>query len=346
MHPNTRKVLRSWPRPKDASVSVDALSAEAVAKEAQPIVSLMNSVPFPYAATPAQVRTMRAASGNPFDFPALPRSDVETDDIVIPTAAGGIPARIFKPVAGQKFAGLAPCLVYYHGGGFVLGDVNSYHNMAAQLALESGVIVISVDYRLAPEHPFPGPVEDAYNTYQWISKNATRLGIDPGQMAIGGDSAGANLATVVCHLLRDKRERRPALQLLIYPSIIGNDDSPSRQAFSKNLLLTEGLIRWFHSHYIHRDEQDDPRFNVANYLHHRDLPPAFVLTAGFDPLRDEGYDYAMALKQDGVLVQHRCYTDMIHGFINLGKLPQAQRAVSECAELLKKSLKPWWWVWS
>jgi acetyl esterase len=259
--------------------------------------------------------------------------DVTKHDFTIACQNHELAARVYRPEKSQSE--ILPVLIYFHGGGFVLGDIESHDKMLAQLCSKSHIAIISVAYRLAPETMFPGAIEDAQEATDWIAKNAGFLKINAERVAIGGDSAGANLATVYCHLNRERRDFRPFFQLLIYPSIIGNDTSESRELFSEKLLLTKPLLEWFHRLYISKEQESDSRFNVMNFDDFSDLPPAFVLTCGFDPLRDEGQRYVNKLNDSGVTVKHSCYSDMFHGFINFGTLQQAKDAVSECALVLK-----------
>ena len=275
--------------------------------------------------------TVRKYRPNPYGHEIT--YDVTKHDLVIPCKNHELNARIYRPKNINNEH--SPALIYFHGGGFVLGDIESYDKMLAQLCSQSNIVIISVAYRLAPETMFPGAVEDTQESTDWIAKNSELLKINPKRIAIGGDSAGANLATVYCFLNKDRCDFTPFFQLLIYPSIIGNDTSVSRELFSENLLLTKELLKWFHKSYIRKNQENDPRFNVMKFDDFSHLPSAFILTCGFDPLRDEGQLYAKMLNESGVPMKHSCYTDMFHGFINYGKLQQAKDAVSECAMVLK-----------
>lgn len=314
-------------------VSPAAKSAlNGVNPEAQEVLDIINAFPTDPNAIPSVVREFRKAKGNPFDHQDPPAEKIDKVDFCIPCDGHELLARIYRPQG--KGNQQLPALAYYHGGGFVLGDIASYDKALAQLAYQSSVIVISVEYRLAPETPFPGAVQDAFDSFNWICREAKRFNIDPARIAIGGDSAGGNLAAVVCMNNRDRGLAEPAFQLLIYPSIIGNDRSESRELFAENLLLTKTALKWFHDHYISKEQQHDPRFNLLNASDFSNLPPAFILTCGFDPLRDEGQAYANELRLNGVAVRHSCYTDMYHGFFNFGILTQSQAAISECAKIM------------
>lgn len=291
------------------------------------VLNFIHSFPPVYELDLDMVRKQRQ---NPFEHELT--NDVTDLDIAIPCENRDLAARIYRPQNTENE--ILPALIYFHGGGFVLGGIKSHDKMLAQLCSQSKIVIISVAYRLAPETMFPGAVEDAQESTDWIAKNAIHLNIDSTKIAIGGDSAGANLATVYCHLNRERRDFTPYFQILIYPSIIGNDTSVSRKLFSENLLLTKEVLKWFHQQYIGKNQENDPRFNVMNSTDFSNLPPAYILTGGFDPLRDEGQLYARKLAESGVPVKHSCYTDMFHGFINYGHLQQSKDAVTECAKIL------------
>jgi len=295
---------------------------------AKEVLSFIHSLPPVYE---LDLNTVRKHRLNPYEHDIA--DDVTKQYLSIPCKNHELAARIYRPKNTQNE--LLPALIYFHGGGFVLGDIESYDKMLAQLCSQSKLVIISIAYRLAPETIFPGAVEDAQESTDWIAEHADFLKINEKRIAIGGDSAGANLATGYCLLNKERNDFKPYFQLLIYPSIIGNDTSESRQLFSEKLLLTKNLLKWFHQQYISDEEENDPRFNVMKFNNFSNLPPAFVMTCGFDPLRDEGQLYASKLNESGVPVKHSCYTDMFHGFINFGKLQQAQDAVTECAMILK-----------
>lgn len=295
---------------------------------AKEVLNFIHSLPPVYELDLDIVRKHRL---NPYEHD-IP-DDVTKQNLTIPCKTHELAARIYRPQSAEQE--LLPALIYFHGGGFVLGDIESYDKMLAQLCQQSNIVIISVAYRLAPETMFPGAVEDTQESTDWIAEHADILKINVNRIAIGGDSAGANLATVYCFLNKERTDFKPYFQLLIYPSIIGNDTSESRQLFSENLLLTKKLLKWFHQQYISNKQANDPRFNVMKFTDFSNLPAAFIMTCGFDPLRDEGQLFATKLSESGVPVRHSCYTDMFHGFINFGKLQQAKNAIAECARILK-----------
>jgi acetyl esterase len=238
--------------------------------------------------------------------------------------AGGRPARLYSATSSRSL------LVYFHGGGWVLGGLDTADLLCRRLAAQSGWSVLSVDYRLAPEHPFPAGLHDAVGAVEWALDNAQRLGVD--QVAVGGDSAGGNLTAASCLALRDKGIR-PALQLLIYPATDLRLGTKSVAEFSEGPLLTRAAMNWFIRHYGAPD--DDPLASpVLGELH--DLPPAIVVTAGFDPLRDEGEALAKGLTAAGVRVKHLVEAEQMHGFVNMdGLLPAADAAVGRIVSALR-----------
>jgi acetyl esterase len=287
------------------------------------------------AGTPQEARAIRAQRGNPFAPPACELSDISNVYGKIPS--GDIHIRVYKPNSVRP--GLQPSLVFFHGGGYVLSDVDQYDTVAQQLAFHSGCMVCSVNYPLAPETTLRSIHKDGYDAYQWIVDNASSLGIDGERLAIGGDSAGGNLAVAV--VLACKRENfpMPAYQLLIYPSVDLAMSFPSIDEFATGYFLTKAGMLWFRSHYLDSPEQalDDELKFLAKDL--SGLPPAYVMTAGFDPLRDEGKAFADRLQECGVRVEHECYTDMIHGFISFaGGIPAGMESLQSMGGKVKAAL--------
>jgi acetyl esterase len=260
---------------------------------------------------------------------------VET--LAIPSPAGPIGARLYRPKALRQSGGLAPALVFFHGGGWVIGDLDSHDVVCRTLAHEGELIVISVDYRLSPEHKFPAAVEDAIAATDWIARNASQLGIDAARLMVGGDSAGGNLAAVVAIHTRDAGERKLAGQVLIYPGTDFRMSHPSHSDPDTSILLTHSVIRWFRDHYLSSAaDADDWRASPARVDNLAGLPPAYLLTAGADPLHDEGEEFAERLKRAGVPVTYRTFPGQFHGFFTMGKLlPQANVAAREIGGWLK-----------
>lgn len=261
----------------------------------------------------------------------------KVEDRNIPGPAGEIPVRIYTPVAAGSDA--LPVLVYYHGGGWVIGDLETHDALCRTLANEAGCKVVAVDYRLAPEHVFPAAVDDCYAALKWVEANGASIGVDATRIAVAGDSAGGNLAAVVSQVAKVEKGPRIALQLLIYPV---TDTDVDRGSYKENesgyFLERDGMI-WFFDHYLKGADRDDPRVAPLKAASLAGLPPAYVVTAGFDPLRDEGRAYAEALKAAGVPTEHVNYDGMIHGFFNLqGVLDVGREAVKSAAKALKTGL--------
>ena len=260
-------------------------------------------------------------------------------ELKAPGPAGAIALRLYRP-SGSQAQQTLPVLVYFHGGGWTIGDLDSHDTLCRELANGSGCAVVAVDYRMGPEHRFPAAVDDALAATRWVRASASSLGLDADRLAVGGDSAGGNLAAVVAIAARDAGELPIAFQLLIYPATDMRRGAPSHTTNGEGYLLTRDTITYFHDHYI-----DDPRHDLdwrASPLVHTDLsrlPPAFVVTAGYDPLRDEGLQYAQALTQAGTKAALVCFERQIHGFITMGKvLDEANVAVSVCASQLRLAL--------
>jgi acetyl esterase len=254
---------------------------------------------------------------------------------------GPIGLRCYRPSGSTLSGATLPVLVYFHGGGWTIGDLDTHDTLCRQLAEQADCAVIAVDYRMGPEHRFPAAVDDCIAALQYISAHAGELAIDPHRLAVGGDSAGGNLAAVCAIHARDCNGPAIAYQLLIYPATDQSNSTPSYVSNGQGYLLTAATMRYFHDHYI-----DDERFDRdwrASPLLAADLsglPPALVLTAGFDPLRDEGLAYADRLSASGVSCSYLCFERQIHGFMLMGRvLDEANTAVSLCAAALKTALK-------
>jgi acetyl esterase len=282
--------------------------------------------------TPAEaresIRTRTAALG---PFPEV----AAVTDHRVPVAGGEITVRAYSPGG----PGPHPALVYYHGGGWVIGDLYTHDGLCRSLSAAAGCAVLSVDYRLAPEAKYPVPVEDSYAALLWIVANAGRLGIDRRRIAVGGDSAGGNLATVMALLARDRRGPALALQVLIYPVTDHDLDTVSYRENATGYVLTRDAMRWFWDHYLaHEAQGREPYASPLRAPSLAGLPPALVITAEYDPLRDEGEAYAARLRDAGVPVTLTRYPGMFHGFVRLTKfLDQARTAVDEIAGSVQKA---------
>jgi acetyl esterase len=236
-------------------------------------------------------------------------------NLAIPGPAGAIRARHYRPARGDG----SPLLVFYHGGGQVIGSIETHDDLCRQICREGQMHVLSVDYRLAPEHKAPAGSDDALAAFRWALDNAADLGADPDRVAVGGDSAGGNLAALVSMRARDEGTRLPALQLLFYPVVNYRDETRSQTLFAEGFFLTKHDIDWFDDKYLDGASVDDSDPAVSPLLadDFSGLPPALVLTAGFDPLRDEGRQYADAMRSAGVTVDYREFGSLVHGFANL-----------------------------
>jgi acetyl esterase len=258
------------------------------------------------------------------------------EPLAIPAPHGTIPARLYRPKTLRQMDGLAPCLVFFHGGGWVIGNLETHDVVCRKLAHEGELIVISVDYRLAPEHSFPAAVDDANISTKWIAVNARQLGIDASRLVVGGDSAGGNLAAVVALDARDHGGPAIAGQMLVYPATELARTHPSHREPETSVLLTHSVMPWFTNQYMNGGDVSDWRASPARAGTLAGLPPTYVLTAGADPLRDEGDEYAARLKAAGVRVTYRHFPGQFHGFFTMGRLlNQANVAATEIAAWLK-----------
>jgi acetyl esterase/lipase len=241
----------------------------------------------------------------------------ETRDFSFPGPGGAIGARCYRPL-GAKPGEALPAVVYFHGGGWTCGDLDTHDSVCRGIATHGRCAVVAVDYRMGPEHKFPAAVEDAEAAVRWAGANASSLEIDADRLAVAGESAGGNLAAVAALALRDSGPR-PAMQVLVYPVTDQAADTDSLRRFAQGYSLTRDLLRWYQGHYL-RDERDraDWRASPLRALDHSRLPHAYILTAGFDPLLDEGRAYAERLARAGVAVTYECFEGQIHGFLPMG----------------------------
>lgn len=261
-----------------------------------------------------------------------PRDECPSRDLQVRGAEGPLPARLYEPPgAGQGL------LVFFHGGGWVIGSLESHDSVCRALARRSGQRVLAVDYRLAPEHPFPAPAEDALASYRWACDHAAELGVNPSRIAVGGDSAGGNLAAVVAQ----GPDPKPCLQLLIYPGLDLVEETRSHELFVEGFLLAVADIRWFQDHHVPDVAQrSDLRASPGRATELAGLPPACVITAGFDPLRDEGRDFARRLQAAGVSTEDLCYPGLVHGFLHLAAaVPAADAALDDAARALRQACR-------
>lgn len=304
--------------------------------QAQALLDLIRqrNIPSTHELSPADARAAyRDRRG--YSQPAPP--DVASvRDVAVPGPLGDIMLREYRP-AGSAPGQVLPALVYYHGGGWVIGDLDTHDVLCRELANGAGCAVYAVDYRMGPEHRFPAAVDDALAATRWVFDQASTLAVDPARVALGGDSAGGNLAAVVALALRDTAGApRPVFQLLIYPATDMHPDTPSHAENGDGYLLTRDVIAYFQSHYLDASQRPDWRASPLLAANHAGLPPALVLTAGYDPLRDEGRAYADTLSAAGVPTQYVCFSRQIHGFILMGRIiDEANTAVRLCADALR-----------
>ncbi|PAL04356.1 alpha/beta hydrolase [Peribacillus simplex] len=252
---------------------------------------------------------------------------------LIPVKDGEIKVRIYTP----EGEGIFPVLVYFHGGGFVFGDLEMVDAPLRAITNAARCIVVSVDYRLAPEHPFPTAAEDAYAAVKWAAEEAHSFGGDTRRIAVAGDSAGGCLAAVVCLMAQEQSGPSISFQALLYPCTDFSSDYPSRHQFAEGYFLSQGDMKYFEKHYF-RSEKEKKSIYATPLLadNLNGLPDALVVTAGYDPLRDEGEAYANRLKDAGVKVKYHCYDDTIHGFFILGGvLDQGKELIEEVSSSLK-----------
>jgi acetyl esterase len=283
--------------------------------------------------TPAEARESmrtRTAALGPFEEVAA------VADHRVPVTGGEIMVRVYRPAG----VGPHPVLVFYHGGGWVIGDLYTHDGICRSIVNAAGCAVAAVDYRLAPEFKYPTPVEDSYAGLLWVVANATRLGLDPARVAVGGDSAGGNLAAVMALLARDRRGPRLLLQVLVYPVTNHDFGTVSYRENATGYVLGTEDMRWFWRHYLAREEQGrEPQASPLLAKSLANLPPALVITAGCDPLRDEGEAYAGRLRDAGVAVTLTQYPGMFHGFLRMTRiLDQSRVLLDEMAAALRKAL--------
>ena len=298
----------------------------------QPILDLIGGELRVDDKTPEEAR-LATSIAMPLDMTGL----VAADDLEVAGADGMLAARAYRP---DGAAAGGPVIVFFHGGGWVIGSIQSHDNTAGRMAAETGCTVISVEYRLAPEHKFPAPLEDCYSATAWVAEHAGDLGVDASRLAIAGDSAGGNLAAAVALLARERGGPAIAYQLLVYPVTDITFDYPSHAENGPlNYILSGRAMRWFTDHYIGGAEGVDWRAAPIQANDLSGLPPAFVVTAELDPLRDEGEAYARRLEEAGVPVTTIRGTGMIHGFYGF-PTDEGLRIRKEVATAIRAALKP------
>ena len=302
---------------------LDAQAAAAAGQEAPPV----GAIPPPMLRAGYRMQRQAADQNAP--------KDVVARDLKVAGADGEIDARLYTPPGAAAVTG---GLVYFHGGGFVIGDLETHDGHCRRLAAGSGCRVLAVDYRLAPEHPFPAGHDDALAAVKWAFDHAAEIGFDPKRIAVGGDSAGGNLAASVSIDLKGDPDRRIAFQLLLYPGLWPAQDTASRQALD-GPLLTKAAIAFFDKSLAAIGHPQHVRSAPSQAKDHSGLPPAFISTAGFDPLQDEGRDYALALQAAGGVAEHVHYPALVHDFYIMADVsPAVAPAASEAAAALKAAI--------
>ncbi|MCE9522567.1 MAG: alpha/beta hydrolase [Alphaproteobacteria bacterium] len=293
----------------------------------------------PSLATLAAVEGRKAAAEGLALVDGEAAHDIEIANILIPGPDGTtMRARTYKPRLPNR---LVPALVYFHMGGCVIGDLETCHVFCSLIALRAGCLVVSVDYRLAPEHKYPAAVEDALAAFRWVRENARALGGNPNVVAVGGDSAGGYLSAVIAQELKRANEKPPVLQMLIYPAVDWLSQTQSMKSFGDAYPLTTPIMDYFRMQYFSKPDEEAKELRASPGLAAdlSGLPPALIYTAGHDPLVDQGRDYAEALKVAGVPVLYRCYDSLSHAFTAMsGAVPAARNALLEIVADLRRAM--------
>ena len=265
-----------------------------------------------------------------------PAEVAEVENLTCPGPAGPIPLRRYRGIGTDPAAAL-PCLLFLHGGGWVIGDLESHDQLCRSLANHAGCCIVAVDYRLAPEHPFPAAVEDSAAAMRFVAANAAALRIDGARIAVGGDSAGGNLAAVLALMGRDGAIPAPGFQLLLYPATDMAGSRAAYQRFTEDYVLTANAMRWFIDHYTpDAAHRLDWRASPLRATTLAGVAPAFVMTCGHDPLVDEGSAYAVRLEEDGVAMSHLHIADQMHAYLTMGKfIPTADLTLRQSAAALR-----------
>jgi acetyl esterase len=300
-----------------------------------PMIELLNQSMAGLPATDVmEISTMREVSLAPPPLNPTPVGRVE--DRRIPGPAGEIPVRIYTPEGSGPF----PLIAFFHGGGFVLCSLETHDELCRAMCRDAGAVVVSVDYRLAPEAKYPAAADDCYAATAWCAAHAAELGADAARLVVAGDSAGGNLAAVTALRARDLGAPRIRHQVLIYPATHCDFDTPSYRENAQGYFLTADAMRWFWAHYLENPAQaSEPYACPAHAADLKGLPPATVITAEYDPLRDEGEDYAAQLRAAGVPVLLKRYDGMIHGFVSMGDVFDDARAAQR---LIAEQLRAAW----
>lgn len=291
-------------------------------------------LPLLHTLTPQEARAQYEAVANKLDLPIVPMSMIT--ERAIGRQSLYVKSRLYVP---EETKSADPMLIWFHGGGWTIGSLETHDRVCRGLAAQGGCRVLSVNYRLAPEHPFPSAVEDALAVFHTVMSAPKTFGADPKRIAVGGDSAGGNLAAVLCHEAKAAGDPMPCLQMLIYPSVDIVGDYDSKERCKEGYLLTEEMTRWFVNHYLpNTKDRVDPRAAPLYYEDFTGLPQTHIQTAGYDPLQDEAAAYADKLRQAGVQVDHRHYPGLIHGYFNMaGSVKAAKVGFNRAASVLRQA---------
>jgi acetyl esterase len=291
-----------------------------------------NPMPKLWEIPPAAGREMYKGMATMLDPQDVPIGKVE--DRKIPGPAGEIPIRLYTPVGAGATA--LPAVMFFHGGGFVIGDLQTHDALCRQIANGAKARVVAVDYRLAPEHKFPSAADDCFAALKWVAAHASAIGVDANRIAVCGDSAGGNLSAVVCQLAKTAGGPHIVYQVLMYPTTIAHAKTGSMKDFEKGYFLEREAMDWFFDAYVPKGHDlKDPKL-APFWGDVKGLPPAYVITAGFDPLKDEGKQYADKMAAAGVQVTYKDYPAMVHGFFNMSAVvPQARDAIAEVTGKLR-----------
>ena len=312
---------------------------EELDRQTRSVVAMIETDPFldPETMTPTEMRKAFDRFYSRLPFPSLEIDRAE--NVRIPGPAGCLAARIYYPAGSSEE--LKPVLVFFHGGGMMMGSLNAYDGLCRRLAHRSGCLVVSATYRLAPEHKFPAAVEDALAAVRWTHEHAAALGADASRVAVGGESGGGNLAAVVTQQLRDAGDLPIAFQLLINPAVGSSGQSTSMKRYARGFFFEPEALEWFYSQYLNTpEERDDVRVSPVLATDFSGLPPAFIAIAGCDILRDDIERYARQLDLAGVPVETKLYEQTIHGFTVMGaKIDAGVRAIDDCGVALRRVLR-------
>jgi len=285
----------------------------------------------------APVNVLRANTYARQETAGIPEEVFSVTNRFIPGPSADLPIRIYRPSDAKNL----PALVYFHGGGWVVNFLDIYDAALQSLANKTGSVIVSVHYQKAPEHPYPVPFDDCFATLLWVSENASDLGIDHRKIGVGGDSAGGNLASAVALKARDTGAPKVAFQLLIYPCNERDFESQSYLANAEGYGLSRRSMQWFWGQYLQGNDYDrEPYACPSTAKDFSNLPPAIIVTAEYDPLKDDGVKYERLLRQAGVKTSYLEYPGMVHGFISMGAVtPTAEKALEECAVIIKNLLQ-------